>query len=323
MSKDDSQTPLSLDETGATFLGNLFKGVRVSREDMHYWNGHLKELHDRMQFLHRTAPGQHADWIGKVLKKEATAHARFFDLIYALGDKEYGFMSHILAHYGQEKIDWWKSLDLEVHYLPQVTFTEVSDFKGWRDKPIELFWQALKEGDLYRMSTAGELVRISEVGLGGIVALIDTRIKPHFQNGKQMFANDSKFMGGIIERLRESGKLAPYGYGLQPSRFGISSLEWQEYLRPAVAEFLGLEAAMVRLETTIEANVIPQLYPHMPRSMDGGTNTWCWYEEYFNGTNDHLLGGRYESGGLAYVGCYGVDYFGNGRAVRPLVVLSH
>ncbi|MDP3731264.1 MAG: hypothetical protein Q8R34_02100, partial [bacterium] len=54
-----------------------------------------------------------------------------------------------------------------------------------------------------------------------------------------------------------------------------------------------------RLERGIEGNVISQLYPHMLRKNNGQTNTWVWYEEYFEGRSGRVGGGDSDCGGLA------------------------
>jgi hypothetical protein len=309
-----SRTSLSLDGTGSTFLGHVLEGIRVTEEDMSYWNGHINELHAGLRFLHRPVSST-ASWIDKLVEREKKCQLAFFD------KTELDEYAAVLQKYGSEKVEWWSKLGLEVHAFPTLALTSDLPLPGWMVKPGSWYWQVLAENRLRRLNSVGDLTMVSMALIGGVV-LINTRCKPRYQDGKQMFASDRSFMGQIIERLRKSGKLARYEYGPQTSRFGISSVEWQDHLRPAVAEFLGLEPQMMRLETAPEANIIPQIYPHMPRKKDGETNTWMWYEEYFESSSFRLSGGHSGGGGLA-----DVDYSDAGshwaiRAVRPLGVLS-
>jgi len=135
-----------------------------------------------------------------------------------------------------------------------------------------------------------------------------------------MYKNDN-LLGPIIEDLRRAGKITKYKYGPQSSRFGVSADEWEEHIKPALAEKLGLEISQLRLERAIEVDVIPQLYPYMPRKDDGNSNTWVWYGEYFE-DRGHLFSSDdffYSSLGLLYYDLLGFrqPY----KSVRPLAVL--
>lgn len=259
-----------------------------------------------------------SDWIDRLLAIEKATHVAFFGC-----SSKLDLMREVLERYGQAKIAEWKKLGLEVHFLPRVDFEQDSDVPaGWLIKPENWYWQQLAAGTLFRRGKDGDLVKTSEVLLEGIVVLIDTRKKPVYDNGKQMFAKDRDYMGRVIERLRKESKLARCQNGSQASRFEISPNEWENHLKAALADRLGLEAIQLRLETTIEANVIPQLYTKMSRKDDGKTNTWCWYEEYFKDASYRLIGGASGGGGLAEVDYDSSgDHWGN-YAVRPLGVLA-
>jgi hypothetical protein len=137
-----------------------------------------------------------------------------------------------------------------------------------------------------------------------------------------MFKDDN-LLGPIIERLRQEGKIAKYEYGTPASRFGVSGDdEWEDQIRPALAEFLGIKVARVRLERAIESNIIPQLYSYLPRQRDGETDTWVWYEEYFEDGSYRLYGGSSDFGGLSRVYCLWAGSHWFYRAFRPLVVLG-
>lgn len=172
------------------------------------------------------------------------------------------------------------------------------------------------EGKIFRNDN-GDLQKIKAVELHGVSVLIDTRLKPAYDNGKQIYENDN-LLGPIIKQLRKAKKIAKYEYGSQDSRFGVSADEWEKQVKPTLGEIL--KVSSVLLEPTIVANVIPQLYPYMPRKDDGNTNTWVWYEEYFEDRGKRLNGGNSDNGGLANVNWNDADNSWNNRSVRPLVV---
>jgi len=236
------------------------------------------------------------DYLEAILNYEKIQLRNFFNEEFDLS-----LMRETLEHYGQAKVEQWKKMGLEVHFLPRYdNFAPDFELPGWKVKPEAWYWNQAAKGNLLRRRNKGDLdLKVSGTALEGIVALIDTRKKPDYSDGKQMFAKDRDYMGRVIERLRKQDKIAKYGYGPQTSRFGISPDEWENEVKPALAEHLGLEPNQLRLETAIEANIIPQLYLHMPRKGDGDTNTWCWYEEYLKDASRRLFGGYSCNGGLA------------------------
>lgn len=226
-----------------------------------------------------------------------------------------------LREYGEEKIRRWKSLGMEVHFLPPIAMAQDAEFPGWEVKPQKEYYKWVEQGKIFYCNLEGVLIERPVCQLRGITVLIDTRLKPAYQDGKQMWENDENFLGPIIEKLREQGKFAKYEHGSQFSRFGISANEWEEHLKPASVELLGLQFHQVRLERAIEANVIPQLFPHMPRKDDGKTDTSVWYEEFFQDRDGRLRGGRSDFGGLANVGWSDSGDRWQRESVRPLAVL--
>jgi hypothetical protein len=275
-----------------------------------------KQVHDLLRKAFSQAEEQ-TGWIDGLITAENAAHQAFFGQTFDLG-----FFRQTLESCGEEQIRAWDKLKLKPHFLPGVVLTRESDFSGWKVKPNDWYWQQLVAGNLKRLAANGELKAVEQARLEGIVALIDTRFKPKYQDGRQMFASDRDFFGEIIVQLREKDQIQRYDSGPQSSRFGISAIEWQEHVRPKVAEKLGLETTQVRLELAIEANVIPQLYPSMPRAKDGTTDTYVWFEEFFESIAYRLHGGRSVCGGLAGVNWRYSDDRWSGRAVRPLVVLA-
>ena len=151
----------------------------------------------------------------------------------------------------------------------------------------------------------------------GISVLIDTRLKPAYQGGKQMYKNDN-LCGPIVRDLRKKGRIEPYKEGPTSSRFGVSANEWEEQIKPALSSRTSVQE---RSERFIEALIIPHLYPYLPRKDDGDTATSVWYEEYFEDRGHRLYGGNSDIGGLANVDWHdAVDHW-DSRSFRPLAVL--
>lgn len=256
------------------------------------------------------------DWIDQPVAKEAQCLKDRFGQSFDMT-----LLVDTLKSYGREKIERWQGLDLAVGYLPLMVLAQKAKIRNWK-RPEAWFWDQLREGKLYRRNADGKLGQITSVGLEGIVVLYDTRPKPAYDNAKQMYANDEVYMAPIIRKLRKDRKIQSHQDVPDDSRFYISSLEWDKHLRGAVAEFLGLPIEQVRLETEIEANLIPQIYRDTPRAKDGTTNTSEWREEYFRDESYRLIGGNSDYGGLAFVSYFDVDARWRNGAIRPLGVLA-
>lgn len=254
-------------------------------------------------------------WWERILEKESGYHWNFVGKKFNLST-----FQAVIEKYSREKVECWQSLGLEVHFLPEISMFQNDKYPGWEKKPGDWYYNQIVAGKILRLQPDGQLKPIKEVKLEGITVLIDTRLKPAYNNGKQMFKNDN-LLGPIIERLREKGEIADYNP--RSSRFNVSAEEWQDRVRPALAVFLGVDVSQVRLETAIEANVIPQLYPYMPRKNDGRTDVWVWYEEFFGDASSHRLHGGFSAHGvLSHVPYYSVGSHWYDGAFRPLVVLS-
>lgn len=252
-------------------------------------------------------------WWERILEKEKGYHQSFFGRKFNLS-----LFQIVLEKYRREKAERWQNFGLEPHFLPKVSMSQEDNYSGWKVKPEKWYYNQVTAEKILRHQSDGKLKAVKKVELEGIVVLIDTRLKPSYDNGRQMYENDN-LLGPIIERLRKEGKIEDYNP--RASRFCVSSKEWQEHVRPAFAKEFGFEINQVRLETVPEVNAIPQLYPHMPRHRDGRTNTWLWYEEYFGGASLRLCGGYSDYGDLSRVDCYSVGDHWNYRSLRPLVVL--
>lgn len=275
----------------------------------------LQKLGDGEEIIFVDEKKSVSDWLFIILARERQYHKNFFGQEFDLTEFE-----QKLRFYGRERVKAWQNLGLEPHFLPAVSLTSGDDYPGWKIKPGEWFFKNLVEGNLFR-NINGRMTKMTTAGLDGISVLIDTRLKPAFNNGRQMYEYDN-LLGPILERLRKENRIARYDEGPQSSRFGVSSDEWEEVIKPALAGKLGLDASQLRLESVEEGNVIPQLYPDLPRQNDGQTNTWVWYEQYLGGGRDYRLGGgRSGRGGLAAVSYDSFDGHWRSGSFRPLAVL--
>lgn len=250
------------------------------------------------------------DLIDKIVGQERQCHLAFFGKEFDLTE-----FADTLKKYGEEKIKFWQNLGLEPHFLPKVSMMPNDNYPGWKIKPESWFYQKIAEGKIFRRIN-GELKKVEIVALEGISVLIDARLKPNYVNGEQMWENDN-LCGPIIEKLRKAAKIADYNP--QSSRFNVSADEWEDQIKPAISELLKVD--LIVLEPAIVANAVPQIYPYMPRKDDGNTNTWCWYEEYFEHRGFRLDGGDSGVGGLADVFYNSSDSRWFGRSCRPLAVL--
>jgi hypothetical protein len=259
------------------------------------------------------------DWIRIILDRERQCHLAFFGQEFDLSK-----FQQTLEKYGKERIDFWQSLSLEPHFLPPVAMSENADFPGWKIKPEDWYYKRVAEGQVQRRQPDVTLTPDKEAfRLEGITVLINTRPKPESKDSILMFENDN-LLGPIMERLRHEGKIHKHPCNPPSSRVDVWPKEQERHVKPALAEFLGVQASQIRLERIIEANVIPQMYPHMPRKNDGNTKTTCWYEEYIKPTSCRSCQSQGGYGNLDLIICtdplsgkHTMD-----RAIRYLVVLD-
>lgn len=296
---------------------------RIDSQQAQRWIGQSGQAQAAVAAMLKLEPSeafrrlQNLNWLDELVAEEKYAHQAFFGQTFDLTQ-----FAATLERFGEDRVRQWAKLGLEVHFLPKVTFAPAINFPGWKVKPEGWFWQQVAAGSIKRRNAAGGLEVVKEIGCDGVTLLIDTRCKPNFNASKQMFANDEHFLGGIIKDLRAQGKISRYDLGPQSSRFGISSRDWDEHLRPALQARPEFDGVTFRLEQAIEANAIPQIYKRMPRRKDGQTTTWVWYEEFFGIASDRLCGGGSGGGGLAYVDCSHVVSHWINRGVRPVGVLD-
>ncbi len=294
-------------------VGEVGRDAIKKEKDISYILNGLQLLAEGKKILSALVD-EKSDWLTDILTRERQTHLAFFGREFDLIEFE-----KILRKYGRKKVKEWMKLGMEPHFLPKVSMMAGDDYPGWKIKPEEWFFKKQIEGKLL-CDIKGDLKKVTTVELEGVAVLIDTLLKPAYENDKQMYKDDN-MLGPVIEKLRKAGKILKYEYCPQSSRFGISADEWESHIKTRLAEKLSLAESQLRLERAIEANIIPQLYPYMSRKDDGNTNTWVWYEEYFGDRGRRLAGGRSGYGGLARVhwGCS--DGHWGSLSFRPLAVL--
>lgn len=255
--------------------------------------------------------------IDEVIAREIQYHTDFFGEEFDLTQ-----FQETLQKYGEVRVKEWQKW-LEPHFLPDKPMAEDVDYPGLKVKPEPWYYRMVDEGKILRQQTDGTFVPDREAfKLRGITVLVDTRCKPAYDGGEQMWEGDEHFLGPIIEELRTQGRIARYEFGPQSSRFGISADEAEQELWPALAErLLGLKAPQVRSERAIEFNVLSQMIEGTPRENDGKTDTWLWFADIFEDRGHRLYGGFSGCGGLADVGCHWSRYHWYDGSVRPLAVL--
>ncbi|TSD03441.1 MAG: hypothetical protein Athens071416_122 [Parcubacteria group bacterium Athens0714_16] len=257
---------------------------------------------------------KYPSWLNAILESEKKAHLAFFGKEFDLTQ-----FAENLQKYGKKKIQYWKSLMLEPHFIPKMAFMPKNNYPGWKIKPNDWFYENVTAGKILH-NINGNLITLKIVETDGVTLLIDTRCKPQYTSGSQMYENDN-FLSSVILKLRKEEKIKYDSNIPWESRFNISADEFETQLKPHVADLLDLKIKQIRFEKTIEANVIPQMYQHMPRKNDGNTNTWCRYDEFFGHLTICLFGGNSTNGGLSHVSCGNSDSHWGDGSVRSVAVL--
>jgi len=182
-----------------------------------------------------------------------------------------------------KRIEQWKRLGLELHYLPPMEITEqILKLKNWIFKP-----------DLRKHLEKFEISPATMVIPGGWL-LVDGRPKPEFiPGGKHMYENDREFLGPVLEDLRGRGLI---GKSVVPddSRFDISpqALDKPE-VKAAIAEACGLKPEQISLPRMVEFNILAHL--HHPEWDKG---IWEIFLDDYKAEQAHLFGCGNHDGGL-------------------------
>jgi hypothetical protein len=233
-------------------------------------------------------------------KKRPESSAEFQEVMEREAEKLREFFGYdveipaIPAEVTPERYERWKEMGFELHYLPDEELAEERDLPGWKKKPgkryapdqswgIE-FFDEIKNGNLPKDS----------LKLPAAWVLADSREKPKYENGKQIYKEDA--LGTVLEELRKKKVITDFT--VKGSRFNIS---WDELNKPevkqAIAEALDVPPEALRLPRAIEWNYMGNVYhPEW-----GGTNTWEWFDDSYQKGQRRLYGGGSERGGLSNV----------------------
>lgn len=156
----------------------------------------------------------------------------------------------------------WGEYGFEPHVFPSVDFTMDSSFPGWKKQPYETFWSKGNNGEFCRKTSSGPMIVDTDFSsLAGSIVLVD-------RCAVEEETFDDAWVGSIMQSLRRETKTIEEGIKSikNPStRFGATRKEWEEHIRPTL-ETNGSFPGEIRLERLIESNVIPQLFPHLPRN---------------------------------------------------------
>ena len=188
-----------------------------------------------------------------------------------------------------EQLELWEKNNLSLRWLPRLDMKRYEDLPAWKKKPN------------YAQYLDAQKIPDNITTLQGGWMLVDTRDKPGYNNGTQMYEDD--FLGPTIAELRAKGIIAPYEKNLQ-SRFNVSpeELEKPEVIQ-AFAKAYGLPPNQLFLQRSMEFNLIG----NMTNQQWDTTNTSEWFGDRYDAGQSRLLGGFSDNGGLSYVGWYHRD----------------
>lgn len=222
---------------------------------------------------------------------------------------------------GTDQVRRWQGLLLEPVYWPRIVLLPENYPIGTTPLPGS-YYEKAKNGQIYWFDRNGKLVVDQEPYiLQEGVYLIDTRCKPVYKDGRQMWLRDKKFLGHLIERLRQEGKV--FKHRPATSRFNVSVDEAEQRLWPLLANQPDFKIVkQIRSERASEFNFISQCFDFMPRKGDGKTNTSLWFADYIEDCVNRLIGGDSNYGGLVNVNRNWSRDPWDDKSVRPLAVLS-
>ena len=260
-----------------------------------------------------------SEYIDCVIAREQESLDRFFGTSIDVGE-----FKKTLSEYSREQFLVWEQLGLVPHYLPSMRCDKDANIPGWKTRPNDFFWDEAESDQILTTIQGRLLPDITCYSLNATTVLVDGRGKPDsdppIMGGQQMFEKDN-LLGPLLDQLRRDGRLAAYRYGDQSSRFGVCRREWEEIVKPALSQQLGITIEQLRLERAIEANMIPQIYDDLPRVHDGSTDTAVLYEEYVDDSERCLVGGAAREGGLSHVQAIHKNSAWRTFAIRPIIKL--
>ena len=236
-------------------------------------------------------------WKNKLIKAEKAALQKYF--------KQTIDVPPLPQEITKEKQEFWEKNQFALHYSPGIEIKETDDFPGQKKKLDSDVYKWIKEGKI----SPGT----SKLPKGWI--LIDTRPKPPYDNGNQMYEND--ILAPVLTKLRDEGHTQDWD-GHESSRFKISNDELRKSeVKTAIAKALKVKDSQISLPQTALYNYLGNaFYPEW-----GETNSWEWFEEEFKGGR-RLYGGYSVRGGLSLVDRYSSGDGGGRLGFRPLVSFS-
>lgn len=272
--------------------------------------GHTFVDHDKLVdwfITHGVLEEEKAPWKDEVYARERELIQGFFGIELPI--------SHIPTEITEARLEAWKEQGMGLHFLPDVTLDRSQKFPGWKTRPYEWFYERAEVGDVLDFDEEGALVPTEDpTNLGGKWILVDERPKPA-DNG-EVYPDD--FLEDTIRRMREQGILDQNKDLNQGTRFFTSWTEWNNLIRPAAAELLGVKPNQVRLPRVMEYSYLGNLlHPEW-----GKTDTWEWLQEACGGGKYRMRGGHSFAGGLSIVYWRGPSGHGTDRGFRPTVDFS-
>lgn len=205
-----------------------------------------------------------------------------------------------------ERISEWKEQGFELKYIPAICLIDIEedppgvitqvkardDIPNWKKKPTG-FFDRIQSKNLTK--AAGNLP-------GGWI-LVDTRPKPNYDNGTQMYEHDP--LAPALAELNRKGIITQMSYNggtalSRESRFGLSPNELAKpEVRQAFADVLHLDPSQLSLQSALIFNILGNRdYPEW-----GETDTSEWFgDTYGVGVGSRrLFGGSSGVGGLSVV----------------------
>lgn len=173
-------------------------------------------------------------------------------------------------------------MGMKLRYLPPEDMKKNEHLANWTKKP-----------DYKTYVTESKLPMDIMVLKGGWV-LVDTRQKPTYDDGNQMYQND--ILAPVLEELRKNGVIQNYKH--PKSRFNLSpeELEKPEVIA-AFAKAYGVKPHQITIQKEIEFNVIGNMHhPEWDK-----TNCSERFGDRYDAGRRRLYGGNSVDGGLSYV----------------------
>ena len=198
-----------------------------------------------------------------------------------------------------ERLKDWQEKGLELHYLPPENMTQEREIAGWKKPDYKYINPSKLPPDATK--------------LPGCWVLVDSRQKPEYQSGDQMYVND--FLGPVLQELRNKGLIEKFRH--PQSRFYISPRELEKpEVIAAIAKAYGLKPEQLSLQREIEFNVLGNL--HHPEWGMPPSNCSEWFSDLYDAGRRRLFGGDSDYGGRAYVPWYAPDDRRDGIGCRFL-----